>query len=663
MLVQSLLTTGKSDVTLSFPTFVPRRYRPGNLGTWSGHLPFAADLVAALKPTVLVELGTHFGESYFTFCQSVVENQIPCACYAVDHWLGETHAGFYGEDVFEEVRVHNEAHYAWFSHLLRMSFDEAREQFADSSIDLLHIDGLHTYDAVRHDFRNWYPKVGEGGIVLLHDIAARHADFGVWRFWKELSAEFPETFAFQHSSGLGVFRKPGPRREWNELLDTLFEGDAEVQEQLRRRYVIYSSHLENRFESELRDSKSAWTAVQVYTSIAGTYSEAASTKRAASFQHPETLTFILPEGTGDGPLRIDPADCPCVIELTSLNVTDEKTGDVLWQGSAQDFPQLKFGGSAIPLASLDTFAIFSYGDDPQMFLPCLPGRHGRALVKVQLQFRRTFEAVAECLGRMADGSAITPRRKENTFVQVFIRHDASYSEEWSVKQEIPLGDWQTLALTLPYQASIETLRIDPSATPCAIEIAAIEARKSGRVVWAARDPKALRSLEISNLVVGPRADKYVLLSPGHDPQLRLPRVPFEDGADSVQITLRLDSSPEALIGILADVAESDGCTTSAFCSSIQSVAAERSTTAAQISQIATERNDLRRELHNLTESARAREEAFRADIALVQSLKHSKISLEEQLLLERTTRHELEHSHSWRLTKPLRALNRLISRR
>jgi hypothetical protein len=51
--------------------FQPRIY---GLGAWTDNLHFACDLVATIKPRLLVELGTDRGESYFAFCQSVAEN-------------------------------------------------------------------------------------------------------------------------------------------------------------------------------------------------------------------------------------------------------------------------------------------------------------------------------------------------------------------------------------------------------------------------------------------------------------------------------------------------------------------------------------------------------------------------------------------------------------
>src|SRR5664279_3845619 len=125
--------------------FEPLYYRPHGAGDWSGHIPFGYDLVADLRPSRIVELGTYYGESYFAFCQAVAECGVECQASAVDTWRGDSQTGAYGEAVFREVSAHNQKHYEHFSTLLRERFDDAREHFADGSIDLLHIDGLHTY--------------------------------------------------------------------------------------------------------------------------------------------------------------------------------------------------------------------------------------------------------------------------------------------------------------------------------------------------------------------------------------------------------------------------------------------------------------------------------------------------------------------------------------
>lgn len=170
---------------------------------WLGHVPFGAWLVAAQEPSILVELGSHTGMSYAAFCQAIAAERLGTKCFAVDTWQGDEHAGFYGDDVFNELSGYNQTHYSGFSRLLRMTFDEAAGYFADGSVDLLHIDGLHTYDAVKHDFETWLPKLSDRAIVLFHDTNIRERGFGVWEYWSEISKSYP-SFEFDHSAGLGV---------------------------------------------------------------------------------------------------------------------------------------------------------------------------------------------------------------------------------------------------------------------------------------------------------------------------------------------------------------------------------------------------------------------------------------------------------------------------
>ena len=207
MITDRLITTASfSPDFLQFPN------------AWVGHLPFAAWISQEVSPKIFVELGTHSGNSYFAFCQSFVEAGISTKCYAVDTWQGDEHAGEYTDEIFTKVNTYNQENYAKLSQLLRMTFDDASTYFADESIDLLHIDGLHTYEAVRHDFETWLPKLAPGAVVMFHDTNVRERNFGVWKLWEELQARYPNNVEFVHSHGLGVLQlnnvPDGKKLDW-----------------------------------------------------------------------------------------------------------------------------------------------------------------------------------------------------------------------------------------------------------------------------------------------------------------------------------------------------------------------------------------------------------------------------------------------------------------
>jgi hypothetical protein len=177
-------------------------------------------LIEMSRPRTFVELGTHWGDSYFAFCQAVAQLGTGTQCAAVDTWRGDAHTRPYSEACYQRVQSFNAQSYGAFSKLLRMTFDEALAQFPDNSIDLLHIDGLHTYEAVRHDFESWLPKLSERGVVLFHDTAAKFPGFGVWQLWAEVETRYP-SFQFLHESGLGVLLVgKEPPAEVREFIDT-----------------------------------------------------------------------------------------------------------------------------------------------------------------------------------------------------------------------------------------------------------------------------------------------------------------------------------------------------------------------------------------------------------------------------------------------------------
>jgi hypothetical protein len=211
---------------------------------WIEHAPFAYWLMEAHRPSLLVELGTYWGYSFFAFCQAVRDLGLPTRCFAVDTWQGDDQAGRYGEEVFESVSAYNEAHYSAFAALMRVTFDGAAPSFADRSIDLLHIDGRHAYEDVSHDFATWLPKLSSRGIVVFHDVSERKADFDVWRLWSELREKHPH-FEFPHGHGLGILavgEEIGPR------LRALFEADGTLSLQIRQAYARLGSAVTDRIE-------------------------------------------------------------------------------------------------------------------------------------------------------------------------------------------------------------------------------------------------------------------------------------------------------------------------------------------------------------------------------------------------------------------------------
>ena len=368
-------------------------------------------MVAFLRPARIVELGTHFGESYFGLCQAVLENDVPCRCFAVDTWQGDRHSGFYGEEVFDEVDAYNRANYSSFSTLLRCTFEEALPGFTDLSIDLLHIDGLHTYEAVSHEFHSWLPKVRPGGIILLHDIVGRGKDFGVWKFWEEISASF-ESFEFHHQSGLGVVRVPGPPLPDHPFFRALFTPESCSEEKLRRYYVGLSDQLEYGVGLAAHQSSRSPLWVTVYPFVPPGYGETAAFRAPLQTGQWERMTFNLPNGS-QGPIRIDPAQKPAVVEIGEIQVRNAADGNLLWRASETGgFSEIALAGDIVVLSSENCQRYLSFGLDPQLILPDLPRELSVQPLRVDISLTGDTE-IGSLIGSLNSGLLASPTRSQN----------------------------------------------------------------------------------------------------------------------------------------------------------------------------------------------------------------------------------------------------------
>ncbi|CAA9891196.1 putative glycosyltransferase [Candidatus Methylobacter favarea] len=302
-------------------SFTPESLQSPN--AWVGHLPFAAWVIQEIAPTIFVELGTHSGNSYFSFCQSVVEAGLSTKCYAVDTWQGDEHAGQYDEQIFGKVNAYHQERYAGFSRLLRMTFDDAVSYFADESIELLHIDGLHTYEAVRHDFDTWLSKLAPGAVVMFHDTNVRERNFGVWKLWQELQASYPNNLEFVHSHGLGVLQLNNAPDD--KKLEWLQPGSPEKQRLIKYFAALGSRQLE-RFElNELKQH-----AANLNQVVADRQAQIASLNQAVAWLDSQIANFNQTVAERDSQIAsLDQGMAECQAQIANLKQTmTERDGQI-----------------------------------------------------------------------------------------------------------------------------------------------------------------------------------------------------------------------------------------------------------------------------------------------------------------------------------------------
>lgn len=373
-------------------SFQPRIY---GVGAWTDNLHFGYDLVALLKPRLLVELGTERGESYFCFCQAVVENQLGTRCLAIDNWQGDAHAGGYDETTYEEVSAHNRQQYDGFSILLRSTFEEALPTFADASVDLLHLDGLHTEEAVRHDVERWLPKLRPGGILLMHDVSVRSRGFGVWKVWEEVIRR-GRSFTFSKGPGLGVWQKP-PADRLSFPLELLFDGPSESATELAAYYRERAREMQAMMAQHWRDgtiretAAARQTTIQIFHTHDGTHREEDSVFARVGHEGWKDISIPLPRGAGAAPLRVDFLSAFTVIDIAALRLTNE-TRNAFQANEPSGFDVIKLAGDAERCAHARYLRLRITGPDPQLHLPAVAPSETDTPWRLALKLRVSAQA-------------------------------------------------------------------------------------------------------------------------------------------------------------------------------------------------------------------------------------------------------------------------------
>ena len=172
------------------------------------------------KRKTLVEIGCLQGRSLFTLAQAMEERawiigvDLPggkwgAARYSMKlpgtiNWLGDLG--------FSAAYIHGDSHEE--RTLLRLV-----NLLQDRLIDVLVIDGDHTYEGVRQDYEMYSPLVDKSGVIIFHDIAedcppdTDGVPIGVGKFWKDLqeapeqiNVEYTEIYRPGSKMGYGIIK-------------------------------------------------------------------------------------------------------------------------------------------------------------------------------------------------------------------------------------------------------------------------------------------------------------------------------------------------------------------------------------------------------------------------------------------------------------------------
>lgn len=166
---------------------------------WKGHYDLAIDIVNFINPKVIVDLGVDWGHSTFIFAFSNRGQQV----YGIDHFKGDAQAGLRNTYNFV-IDKYNLLKYRY--NIADITF--IKDDFHNASlnwnkqIDILHIDGFHTYEAVKSDFNDWIKFTHDKSIILFHDVISYKNSVG--KFFNELD---DYKLIKTDSSGLGIYTK------------------------------------------------------------------------------------------------------------------------------------------------------------------------------------------------------------------------------------------------------------------------------------------------------------------------------------------------------------------------------------------------------------------------------------------------------------------------
>lgn len=166
--------------------------------------------VEKIKPRFILEIGTARGGTFFLYSRAAAPDAL---LISLDLPAGRWGGGYssWKTRIFRRLLLPGQsAQFIRASSHDASSLTTAAKALGTNQLDVLYIDGDHSYEGVKADFTMYSSLVRPGGLIVFHDIAVHEAKYECYveRLWSEIKERFPTREIIQNRkqgwAGIGI---------------------------------------------------------------------------------------------------------------------------------------------------------------------------------------------------------------------------------------------------------------------------------------------------------------------------------------------------------------------------------------------------------------------------------------------------------------------------
>lgn len=149
-------------------------------------------LIKQVNPKFILEIGTSEGGTLFFFLKFAAQD---AKIITIDLPIVRNYASYSPAKIpfFKLYKTKNQKIYFIRKDSHHVStVKKVQKILKEKNLDVLFIDGDHSYDGVKEDFEKYYPLVRKNGLIAFHDIVEHppESNCEVSKFWNELKIKF-----------------------------------------------------------------------------------------------------------------------------------------------------------------------------------------------------------------------------------------------------------------------------------------------------------------------------------------------------------------------------------------------------------------------------------------------------------------------------------------